>query len=463
MARPIQKCAGSQHFKSLDAQKYAAVVPYRSRHGTDALPSGDGLDATWLVVEALRRGGVRSRGALAERTGLGRSVVAQRVAELELAGLVDEDGTGPSTGGRPPRRLSFRGDAGHILTADLGATSIDVALADLNGRILEHRSEPADIADGPETVLGRVESLMDAVTAAANRTEPCFGVGIGVPGPVEFDTGRPVAPPIMPGWDDYPIRERLEARFGAPVWVDNDVNVMALGDWRAGAAQGHANVVFVKIGTGIGAGLIFDGQLYRGSNGSAGDMGHAQVLEDGVICRCGNVGCLEALAGGQALAREAELAGQEGRSALLQAIIDDGRSPTARDVAEAASRGDAACVELLQASAHYIGVMLATLVNLFNPSLIVIGGGVASAGDLYLAAIRQTVYRRSLPLATRRLQIVPSSLGPMAGVIGASAMVADELFSQEHLASTLARHAASGAGAGTGNGAVERTADAVKG
>jgi len=409
----------------------------------------DVVDATVLVLDAVRLAGARSRSEIAERTGLGRAVVAQRSGELAAVGLIVEGGTGPSTGGRPPRHLGFGAEAGYLLTADLGASSIDVALADLSGRIRAHRAEPSDIAAGPDIVLGRVEAMFAELTA----NEPpaaggLWGVGLGVPGPVEFETGRPVAPPIMPGWDDYPIRERFETRLRAPVWVDNDVNVMAMGDWRAGVAQGHRNVVFVKIGTGIGAGLISDGQLHRGSQGSAGDVGHIQVVEDGVVCRCGNVGCLEALAGGHALARDAEMLAREGRSPVLARALAEGRSPTAQDVAAAAGRGDPASVELLQHSARYVGGMLATVVNLFNPSLIVIGGGVAGAGDLYLATIRQTVYRRSLPLATRRLQIVPSSLGPLAGVIGAAAMVADELFSREQLAATLARHGASGAGAG---------------
>ena len=424
----------------LDLQKYAAAVPYRMGDSAVPSPAGDTSDATWRVLEAVRRGRATSRSELAEVTGLGRAVVAQRIDELGAAGLVTQLGFGPSSGGRPPRRIRFRHEAGHVLSVDLGATSIDAAVADLDGRIIAHTSEPADIGRGPDVVLGRVEDLLTQLAEGVARAGTRYGVGIGVPGPVEFRTGRPVAPPIMPGWDDYPIRERLEARFEAPVWVDNDVNVMALGDWRAGVAQAHSNVIFVKIGTGIGAGLILDGRPYRGSNGSAGDLGHAQIVEDGVVCRCGNVGCLEAIAGGQALAREAETLARTGRSPYLRTIQEGGRIPHARDVGEGASRGDPACVELLQSSGRAIGVMLATMVNLFNPSLIVLGGGVAAAGDVYLAAIRETVYRRSLPLATRRLSIVHTGLGSLAGVIGAAAMVADELFSREQLARTLARH-----------------------
>ena len=208
----------------------------------------------------------------------------------------------------------------------------------------------------------------------------------------------------MPGWDGYPIRERFAARYDAPVWVDNDVNLLAMGEWRSGVAAGHDNVVVVKVGTGIGAGIISDGHLHRGAQGSAGDVGHIQVTEDPpVICRCGNIGCLEALAGGGALGRAGETAALEGRSERLRLALDQGGSVSAQDVARAASFGDPAAVALLQSGGRRIGSMLASVVNFFNPSLVVIGGGVANSPDQFLASIREAVYRRSLPLATRDL------------------------------------------------------------
>jgi glucokinase-like ROK family protein len=394
------------------------------------------LDALVLVLDEVRLGHARSRAEIGHRTGLGRAIVAQRVGELLDRALIAEAATGPSTGGRPPRQLVFRADAGHVLVADLGATSIDVAITDLAGRILGHHAEPSDIASGPEAILGRVETLFGQLEATTPHVPgPLWGVGVGVPGPVEFRTGRPTSPPIMPGWDGYPIRERFAERYDAPVWVDNDVNVLALGEWRAGIAQGHENVVFVKIGTGIGAGLISDRQLHRGAQGSAGDVGHIQVLDDrSVLCRCGNVGCLEAVAGGAALARQAEAAARNARSHILRAALDERGSVSAEDVGRAAAFGDPVAVELLQAAGRRVGAMLASVVNLFNPSLIVIGGGVARSGDQLLAAVRETVYRRSLPLATRDLAIRRSSLGGLGGVIGAAAMVVDQLFSRDHLA-----------------------------
>ena len=397
---------------------------------------GESLDALVSILDEIRQARSRSRAELVTRTGLSRGVVAQRVAELIELGLVVDDELGPSTGGRPPRQMSFRADAGHVLVADLGATSIDVAVTDLDGRILGHRDEPADIAAGPEACLQRVDELFAELTAAT-RDLPgrLWGIGIGVPGPVEFRSGRPVSPPIMPGWDDYPVRERFVARYSAPVWVDNDVNVLALGEWRAGIAVGHDNVIVVKIGTGIGAGIISNGRIHRGAQGSAGDVGHIQVVDDtSIICRCGNVGCLEALAGGAAIGRDGEAAALEGRSERLVAALDQHGRVTAADVARAASFGDPVSVALLQSAGRRVGLMLASVVNLFNPSLVVVGGGVAQSGDQLLAAIRETVYRRSLPLATRELIIHRSSLGALAGVIGASSMVVEQLFSREALA-----------------------------
>jgi glucokinase-like ROK family protein len=435
----------------------------RASHvATRWLPYASGLDPLGTVLESVRLGHGRSRAEIARHTGFSRSIVAQRLGELISAGLVGDAETSESTGGRPPRRLRFRGEAGSILVADIGATSIEVAVTDLGGAIQASRAEPADVAAGPDAILNRVEELFEALLADRPESEgegAPWGIGIGVPGPVEFATGRPVSPPIMPGWNGYPVRDRFVERYGAPVWVDNDVNIMALGEWRAGVGRYHANMVFVKIGTGIGAGIIADGYLHRGARGSAGDVGHIQVTDDrSVVCRCGNIGCLEAIAGGHALAREAEAAAASGRSAYLSELAATGRQLTAADIAAGASHGDVACQELLQRSGRLVGGMLASAVNFFNPSLIVIGGGVATAGDQLLAALREAVYRRSLPLATRDLLILPSELGDRAGVTGASAMVADELFSPANLARTLAVH---GQAEGRGDGRLVRLSPAA--
>jgi predicted NBD/HSP70 family sugar kinase len=376
---------------------------------TRLAPEPDGLVA---VLDHVRAHGASSRAELAHATGLGRSVLTQRVDALLDYGLLAEDRVGISTGGRAPRLLSFRADAGYLLVADLGATSTDVALADLAGTIVVHRQEASDIAAGPDAVLARVEALFDECAAEAGATGSLWGIGIGVPGPVEFESGRPVSPPIMPGWD---------------------------GELTAGCGRGVDDFVFVKIGTGIGAGIVVDGRIHRGAKGSAGDVGHIHVQAGReVTCRCGMSGCLEAFAGGAALARDAEVAAREGRSEILRALLDEKGFLAAADVAVASKHGDPVSIELITEAGRLIGQMLTGIVNFFNPSLIVIGGGVAGAGDLLLATIRQSIYRRSLPLATRDLTVRRSALDDRAGVIGAATMAANELFAREYLPRWLA-------------------------
>jgi glucokinase-like ROK family protein len=439
----LNHVAWRDHTLACQVQKSSHRVPRSYHRGVETEPSviaptplpDEVLDDLVTVLDEIRLGRSRSRSELVQRTGLGRAIVGRRVGELIERGLVAEGPVGPSTGGRPPRQLAFRATAGHLLVADLGATSIDVALTTLDGRILGHHDEPARIEDGPEACLERVDALFGLLlTTAKDVPGRLWGVGIGVPGPVEFGSGRPISPPIMPGWDGYPIRERFAARYGAPVWVDNDVNLLAMGEWRSGVAAGHDNVVVIKVGSGIGAGIISDGRLHRGAQGSAGDVGHIQVSDDpSVVCRCGNVGCLEAYAGGAALGRSGEAVAQDGTSSRLALALDQTGTVTAEDVARAASFGDPTAVAMLQSAGRRVGSMLASVVNFFNPSLIVIGGGVANSPELFVAAIRETVYRRSLPLATRDLRIAHSSLGGLAGVIGASAMVVDQLFSRESI------------------------------
>ena len=393
----------------------------------------ESVDALITVLDEIRLAGSRSRSEISGHTGLSRSVVSQRVNELIERGLIVEGTTGPSTGGRPPRQLEFRADAGYVLVADIGASSLDVAVTTLDGEILAHRDEPLDIASGPVACLDRADRLFRQLGETTLNLPPrLWGVGVGLPGPVEFRTGLPIAPPIMPGWDGFPVRDFFASRYEAPVWVDNDVNIYALGEWRSGVAAGHDNVVVIKVGTGIGAGIISDGHLHRGAQGSAGDVGHIQISEDpAVVCRCGNIGCLEALAGGAALGRDGEAAARAGRSDHLRVALERHGIVTAEDVARAASHGDPVAISLIDQAGRRIGAMLASVVNFFNPSLIVIGGGVALSGDRLLASVRQTVYRRSLPLATRDLLVQRSSLGGLAGVIGASSMVVDQLFSRE--------------------------------
>ena len=395
----------------------------------------DQVDNLALVLAAVRTGGLRTRPELVRELGLGRNVISQRVGQLLEVGLLDEGRLAPSTGGRPSRELRFRSEAGCLLVAELGATDLQVGLSDLSGELLDQRVERCDVAAGPEPTLGRLEQLFDELLAGRPAGVPLWGVGLGVPGPVEFSQGRPIAPPIMPGWDAYPVRDRLSARYQAPAWIDNDVNVMALGELRAGIGRSELELMYVKVGSGIGAGLISGGRLHRGAQGTAGDIGHVSVTDDeSILCRCGNTGCLEAIAGGYALARDGLAAAESGRSKALAAVLKQSGAVSARDVTAAAGAGDRTSLALLTSSGRLVGRVLATLVNFYNPSVIVMGGQVSSGEDMFLTELRRTVYGRSTALAARDLRIKTSPLGDRAGLLGAAFLVVDQLFERDCLA-----------------------------
>lgn len=387
------------------------------------------------VLDVIRSGRTRTRQEVGNSTGLGRTAVTNRLTELIKRGLVVEAGLGPSAGGRSPRELRFRSEAGIVLAADLGATSITVGATDLAGSLLTSHEAPWDISTGPDASLDQVETMFEeTLSSPAVESQPSWGAGIALPGPVEFATGRPISPPIMPGWDGYNVRGRLGRRYDVPVWVDNDVNMMALGELRSGCAQGVGDMIFIKIGTGIGAGLISGHRLHRGAQGCAGDFGHVAVVgQESVVCRCGKLGCLEALAGGAAIAQQGRAAAESGRSDHLAEVLATKSRIEAADVGKGAERGDSTCVDILTTAGLQIGRALATLVSVYNPAVLVLGGGVTSSGDRLLAAIRQCIYERSLPLATRDLQIMLSALPGRSGIIGAARMVIDQLFRPEIL------------------------------
>jgi glucokinase-like ROK family protein len=378
------------------------------------------------LLRLLRDEGPRSRAELGELAGMARSKLEAELVRLKQVGLVQEGGKAASRGGRRSTLvelspfLRFGG-------IDLGATSVRVAVMNAELQVKAEVEEPMEIRRGPEPVLGRTGELLEKL--ARDQGVQLTGVGVGVPGPVRFRDGMPVSPPIMPGWHEYPVRDILARRFGCPVLVDNDVNVMAVGEHWGGVARSVDNYLFVKIGTGIGCGIMIRGQVYRGIDGCAGDIGHINVDPDGPVCACGNSGCLEAMFGGAALVRDALAAARSGGSPPLAERLAGKQAITPEDVGQCAAEGDPVAIGLLRDGGRRVGLVLAGLVSFFNPSMIVIGGGLAGLGHLLLAEIRGVVYRRSLPLATGNLPIVLSELGPSAGAVGAAVMISDHVFS----------------------------------
>ncbi|MBB5872542.1 glucokinase-like ROK family protein [Allocatelliglobosispora scoriae] len=380
------------------------------------------------LLRLLRDLGPLSRAELADTLEVPRPRLLAELERLVATGLVTEAGLAASRGGRRSTLVELHPDL-RFAGVDLGASSIDVEVT--NGRLepVAAYTEVADIRQGPKVILNRVAELL-----AKARVDGAFdrlaGVGIGVPGPVSFRDGVPVSPPIMPGWDRFPVRDFLSREYGCPAVVDNDVNIMAIGERHGGVAHSVNDYLFVKIGTGIGCGIYLTGDVYRGTDGCAGDIGHIMVDSHGPVCSCGNVGCLEAVFSGVALAREATAVARAGNSSILAEKLAEAGFLTARDVALGAAEGDISCIKLIRDGGRQIGIVLAGLVSFANPTMIVIGGGLSQLGHILLAEIRSVVYRRSLPLATGNLPVVLSELGPRAGVTGAAVLASDVAFEE---------------------------------
>jgi predicted NBD/HSP70 family sugar kinase len=378
------------------------------------------------VLRLILEGRAATRTDLMDVTGLSRSTVMQRLGVLLAAGLVVEaPEAGPSSGGRRPATLSFNERVGVVLAADLGARHGRLAVCDLGGTPLGEREEPLRIADGPEPVLDWVGRTFDELLADAGRApRDVRAVALGVPGPVEVATGRPVNPPLMPGWDDYPVAAHLEERFGAPALLERDVNAMALGEHRR-HWRDLSHMVFVKVATAIGAGIISDGELLRGNGGRAGDIGHIRAIRHSdVICTCGNRGCVAVLASAAAVIGQLREAGLEAAATA--------------DVVALVRAGNAVAVHHVREAGRVLGGALAAVVEVVAPTAIIVGGELAGASEPLLAGIRESVYQRASALATRELRIVTSRLGARAGVVGATELALEHALDPANVDALLA-------------------------
>jgi glucokinase-like ROK family protein len=389
------------------------------------------------LIRRIRKSGEMTKTQLVESTVYSRSKITGCLSTLLQKKYIKPAGSGDFTGGRRSVKYSMNGEIGLVAGVDIGATSFDIVLADLSGRIFHRFSQPANIKDGPVAILDQVCASLDKlVNEIGWQADRLFGVGIGVPGPVDAWQGTVVSPPIMPGWDGFPIVQAIHNRYPTVrAVVDNDVNIMALGENYRGAGSDFPNFIFVKIGTGIGAGIVCNGEIYRGTNGCAGDIGHISVQVDGPLCPCGNSGCLEAMAAGPAIAERGVKAVLEGKSPILKKYYElNGGRLRAEEVGYSAAEGDPVSLDIIRSSGQLIGDVLAGLVNFYNPGMILIGGGVSKIGNLLLSSIRQAILSRSLPLATRDLRIEFSELGADAGVLGAMALAIENLYFIEGLA-----------------------------
>jgi predicted NBD/HSP70 family sugar kinase len=375
------------------------------------MPTGPGD-----VLQLIRHGRAATRGEVLDLTGLSRMTVAQRVDALLVAGLVTEGETLEATGGRRPRSLRFNAEAGMVLAAAVDTTHARVALTDLGGSILDHVDVAVAIDHGPDETLGAiVEAAHRLLERAGAGPERICGIGVSVPGPVDPDSGRPSQPPIMPGWDSYPIAEHLQgALHGIPVLTANDADAAAFGEYTTGFPRARA-LCLVKVATGIGTGIVIDGSSYRGTDGGAGDIGHVRLRDVDAVCQCGARGCLASVASGRAIAARLGELGHPAHSG--------------RDVGALLARGNPEAAGLTQEAGRLIGEVMATVVCVLNPEVVVVGGALASAP--LLAGMRETLYRLSLPRATRHLTLQLGRLGEDAAVVGLTRMVVDRQFSAD--------------------------------
>ncbi|MGH3096531.1 MAG: ROK family transcriptional regulator [Streptosporangiales bacterium] len=369
------------------------------------------------LLRLLRQRGTASKGQLATALRTSRSAVTERLDALIGRGVLVSLGTAASTGGRPAEVFALNPRGGLLLAADIGGSGFRAGLADLAGDIHDDVHERLDVQNGPDVVLGAVRSRFDELLARGGHERgDVVGVGISVPGPVEFATGRPISPPIMTGWDDHDVPGAF-ADFDCSVLVDNDVNAMAYGEYLE-TYPGSPMLFMVKAGTGVGGAIVFHGELVRGAQGAAGDVGHTLVSAvDGLVadgaprCQCGNVGCVEAYAGGWAIARDLRAEGYD---------VHD-----VEDVTALVRSGDPVAIGLTRQAGRRIGDAIATAVGLVNPDVVVLGGQFAEAEtrDQLMAGVRERVYQRVLPLASRTLTIAPSALAGRAGIVGLTGLL----------------------------------------
>ncbi|WP_287333108.1 ROK family protein [Mesorhizobium sp.] len=378
------------------------------------------------LFNLVRTGAATTRQELERQSELGRAVVTDRLATLIRLGLIEEGELGQAVGGRAPRHVRFRSRAGIILAAMLDHSSLAVGVSDLSGRLLAEHHEAVELAAGPEAVVERLSTLFNWMLDEHGTETGVWGIGFAAPGPIDKPKDQRLFAPVLSAfqnWDGFPFVEELALRAGAPVWVRSGVQTMTMGEFKSGSGIGVENMIFVKLGRSIGAGVISHGVLHRGAQGAAGMIGYTFV--DGEN--------LETIAGSEAIEREARQAAESARSAYLASVLARNGEVSVTDAGHGAQLGDSFCIELLARCGRAIGQALAPLANLLNPSLIVLGGNVAQTGDILLAAVREAVYRQSHPLVTRDLRIVGSHMSGSAGLVGAAQVVVEALFEPKFL------------------------------
>ncbi len=394
--------------------------------------------AIMQVLNLIRVHGPVTRARLGEMSGYSRSTISINSDRLLEMDLIREE---PSqTGGRKSKRTQLRvnGEKGVIAGIELGATGCEIGLCNLEAELLGYDSYPITMKRGPGPIMKHIRDTIDALLSRPEiKGKPLLGIGVGLPCSVDFNRGFAVSSSFMPGWTAFPVRDILRDAYQCPVFVDNEVNTMALGEYSLGTDRKYKNMLYVKVGTGIGAGLIINGEIYRGSTGVAGNLGHVSIDGNGTPCKCGRVGCVEAIAGGGAIAEQARKIVESGEDGLLASICADAGQVTAQEVQLAAEAGDPRSIEIIQQAGTVLGEVLGRFVTFLDPSVVIIGGGLAGFGPTYLSFIREGIVHQSEPRVHANLPVLFSTFGDKAGIIGSAILCTKEIFRSGELLASL--------------------------
>lgn len=386
------------------------------------------------TVRLIHQTGSISRAAIGRETGLSATTVSLLVKALLESGIVQESGTGQSSGGRPPILLEFDYSYRYLLGLDMGATHLTAVLMDLAGDVLAHRAQRFDVAHDPAGTVEIALTLVEEIMFEADRSpDDLLGMGIAIPAPLEGEGLDRPSQQILPAWEGFDLTGALSEAISLPLYVENDANAGAIAEKWWGKGAEYDNLAYIKLGTGVGSGLIANGDIYRGDGGTAGEIGHVPIDLNGPLCRCGKRGCLESYVGAPALVSRVRQQRREAPREEAPVELD-----TIEAIIEAAHAGDDQCREVLEQAGRFLGVGISNLLNLLNPGLIVLGGELAEAGDLILDSVGTTIQARAMPKAVQETTITFSSLGADAVAVGAATVVLEHAFKPANLAKMLA-------------------------
>lgn len=381
-----------------------------------------------LVATLIREAGTISRAEIVRRTHLSATTVSSLANQLLASGFVYEIGMGESSGGRPPKLLQFDYTFRHVLGVDLGATHIAVVVMDLRGKVVGRRAVAFAVMEEPQGALDAVGALAQgALEAAGLERAALLGAGVGAPAPLEGQALNRLSGIILPRWQDVDLAAELRARLGLPVYLENDANAGAIAEKWWGLGRAQSDLAFIKIGTGVGSGLIIGGKIYRGYGGAAGEIGHTTIDLNGPLCRCGNRGCLESFAGAPAVV--AEVRRRRGAPA--------GERLTVRSIVADACAGEPAAAAVVVETGSYLGIAIANLLNLFNPGLVILHGDLVAAGALLTDAVHAAIRPRAISKAAQEASIAISELGDDAAAMGAATLVIEAAFQPSNLVDIL--------------------------